>query len=89
MHRPAPDEIAELAERRGAAFERLILEELYLLETGLALRRAAREREPGIALAPSARADAERRARASRSGSPARRSARRARSAPTSRARTR
>jgi ATP-dependent DNA helicase RecG len=51
VHRPEPAEIPELRERRGPAFERLILEELYLLETGLALRRAAREREPGIALA--------------------------------------
>ncbi|HVH07123.1 MAG TPA: ATP-dependent DNA helicase RecG [Myxococcota bacterium] len=55
VHRPDPGEIAELRERRGAAFDRLILEELFLLETGLALRRAAREREPGIPLAPSAR----------------------------------
>jgi ATP-dependent DNA helicase RecG len=51
VHRPEPDEIEELRERRGPAFERLILEELYLLEVGLALRRAAREREPGIPLA--------------------------------------
>jgi ATP-dependent DNA helicase RecG len=50
IHRPEPADIAELRERRGAAFERLILEELFLLEVGLALRRAAREREPGIAL---------------------------------------
>ena len=47
VHRPEPGEVAELKERRGAAFERLILEELYLLEVGLALRRAARGREPG------------------------------------------
>ena len=52
VHRPEPGEVAELKERRGAAFERLILEELYLLEVGLALRRAARGREPGVALAP-------------------------------------
>jgi ATP-dependent DNA helicase RecG len=63
VHRPEPDEIAELRERRGAAFDRLILEELYLLEIGLALRRAAREREPGIPLAMAKRekAEAERR----------------------------
>jgi ATP-dependent DNA helicase RecG len=59
VHRPEPDAIADLRERRGPAFDRLILEELYLLETGLALRRAAREREPGIPLAASARAEAE------------------------------
>ena len=52
VHRPEPEEIAELRERRGAAFERLILEELFLLEVGLALRRAARAREPGIPVAP-------------------------------------
>jgi ATP-dependent DNA helicase RecG len=34
----------------SAAHERLILEELYLLEVGLALRRWARGLEPGIAL---------------------------------------
>ena len=55
VHRPEPEEIAELRERRGAAFERLILEELFLLEVGLALRRAARAREPGIALAADER----------------------------------
>jgi ATP-dependent DNA helicase RecG len=52
VHRPEPADIADLRERRGAAFERLILEELYLLEVGLALRRSAREREPGIPLTP-------------------------------------
>jgi len=51
VHRPEPEQIAELRERRGPAFERLILEELFLLEVGLALRRAAREREPGIPVA--------------------------------------
>jgi ATP-dependent DNA helicase RecG len=51
VHRPEPEEIGELRERRGAAFERLILEELFLLEVGLALRRAAREREEGIPVA--------------------------------------
>jgi ATP-dependent DNA helicase RecG len=51
VHRPQPAEIGELHERCGPAFERLILEELYLLELGLALRREARGREPGIPLA--------------------------------------
>ena len=86
---PRPSEIAELKERRGAAFDRLVLEELFLLEIGLALRRAAREREPGIALAPSR---ARRRARRRAPAVPAHRRAgarARARSAPTSRARTR
>jgi ATP-dependent DNA helicase RecG len=50
VHRPEPGDVAAIGERRGPAFERLILEELYLLEVGLALRRAAREREPGIPL---------------------------------------
>jgi ATP-dependent DNA helicase RecG len=53
VHRPEPGAIAELRERRGPAFERLILEELYLLELGLALRRESREREPGVPLAVS------------------------------------
>ena len=60
IHRPAPDaDPAALGERRGPAHERLILEELYLLELGLALRREQRLEEPGIALAvggPRARA---------------------------------
>jgi len=51
VHRPAAEEIDALRERRGPAFERLVLEELYLLEIGLALRREARAREPGIPLA--------------------------------------
>jgi ATP-dependent DNA helicase RecG len=51
VHRPEPEALADLRERRGSAFERLILEELFLLEAGLALRRERREREPGIALA--------------------------------------
>ena len=38
--------------RETAAHERLVLEELYLLEVGLALRHAERAREPGIALDP-------------------------------------
>ena len=51
MHRPSPDEDVEaLRERRSPAYERLVLEELYLLEVGLALRRAAQADRPGIAI---------------------------------------
>jgi ATP-dependent DNA helicase RecG len=50
VHRPEPGEIAELAQRRGAAFDRIVLEELYLLAVGIALRRAAAARETGIPL---------------------------------------
>jgi ATP-dependent DNA helicase RecG len=54
IHRPEADAEPEaLRERRTAAHERLVLEELYLLEVGLALRHAERAREPGIALDPS------------------------------------
>jgi ATP-dependent DNA helicase RecG len=63
VHRPEPGEVEALLERRGAAFERLVLEELYLLEVGLALRRFAREREPGIPLAVGDAALADVRAR--------------------------
>jgi ATP-dependent DNA helicase RecG len=60
LHRPAPGEdIEALREGRHRARSRLVLEELYLLELGLALRRAARGREAGIPLAaegPRARA---------------------------------
>jgi len=57
IHRPETEgATADLLARRGPAFERLILEELFLLQLGLALRRAARRREDGIAVAipPSA-----------------------------------
>jgi ATP-dependent DNA helicase RecG len=51
IHGPAPDDDPEaLRERRTPAHLRLVLEELYLLELGLALRRAARAKEPGIPL---------------------------------------
>jgi ATP-dependent DNA helicase RecG len=53
IHRPEADAEPEaLRERRTAAHERLVLEELYLLEVGLALRHAERARERGIALDP-------------------------------------
>ncbi|MEN8184260.1 MAG: ATP-dependent DNA helicase RecG, partial [Myxococcota bacterium] len=52
LHRPPSDvDPEELADpTRSPARQRLVLEELFLLETGLALRREARGREPGIAL---------------------------------------
>jgi ATP-dependent DNA helicase RecG len=51
IHRPDEcEDVTALLERRGPAFERLILEELYLLELGLVLRRAHRRSEPGVAL---------------------------------------
>jgi ATP-dependent DNA helicase RecG len=60
LHAPDPDADAEaLAAGRTPAHERLILEELYLLELGLALRRARRIEEPGLAIpadGPRARA---------------------------------
>ncbi len=54
IHRPerAADPEA-LRRRQTPAHERLVLEELYLLELGLALRHAERAREPGIPLDPS------------------------------------
>jgi ATP-dependent DNA helicase RecG len=60
VHRPPKDaDPAAYAERRTPAHERLVLEELFLLELGLALRRARRLEEAGIPLAsdgPRARA---------------------------------
>jgi ATP-dependent DNA helicase RecG len=54
IHCPEADAEPEaLRERRTAAHERLVLEELYLLEVGLALRHAERAREAGIALDPT------------------------------------
>ncbi len=51
IHLPGPEaDVAALARRDTPAHERLVLEELFLLELGLALRRAARVAEPGIAL---------------------------------------
>ncbi|HBZ68762.1 MAG TPA: ATP-dependent DNA helicase RecG, partial [Deltaproteobacteria bacterium] len=49
IHMPGLEaDVEALALRRTPAHERLILEELYLLEIGLALRRAARAAEPGL-----------------------------------------
>jgi ATP-dependent DNA helicase RecG len=51
LHEPDPDgDVEALRSRASKSHERLILEELYLLELGLALRRARRGREPGIAI---------------------------------------
>jgi ATP-dependent DNA helicase RecG len=53
LHRPGPEaDVDALRAGASTALARLVLEELYLLELGLALRRAARGREPGIAVAP-------------------------------------
>ena len=43
-------DLEALRERDSPAHERLVLEELYLLEVGLALRRAKRAAGPGIAI---------------------------------------
>jgi len=49
IHAPAGDaDLPALVERRSPAHERLVLEELYLLELGLALRRAEYARQPGL-----------------------------------------
>ncbi|MEB2343383.1 MAG: ATP-dependent DNA helicase RecG [Deltaproteobacteria bacterium] len=54
LHAPDPDADPEaLAAGRTPAHERLILEELYLLELGLALRRERRIEEPGLAIPPA------------------------------------
>jgi ATP-dependent DNA helicase RecG len=51
LHHPGVDaDVAALREGRHPARTRLVLEELYLLEVGLALRRAERGREPGVAI---------------------------------------
>jgi ATP-dependent DNA helicase RecG len=60
IHRPPPETDPEaLAAHRTPAHERLVLEELFLLELGLALRRERHTAEAGLALAadgPRARA---------------------------------
>jgi ATP-dependent DNA helicase RecG len=54
IHCPGPEvDVEALRGRATPAHERLVLEELFLLEAGLALRRAARAREPGIEIAVS------------------------------------
>jgi ATP-dependent DNA helicase RecG len=57
IHAPPVDaDVEALAARRSPAHERLVLEELYLLELGLALRRAAHAAEPGHAFGATASA---------------------------------
>jgi ATP-dependent DNA helicase RecG len=59
LHDPALDaDVEELASGRSTARARLVLEELYLLELGLALRRDARARELGIAIEAGSRTQA-------------------------------
>jgi ATP-dependent DNA helicase RecG len=59
IHFPSPDADPEaLLQRTTLAHQRLVLEELYLLELGLALRRERREREPGVVIASGPRASA-------------------------------
>jgi ATP-dependent DNA helicase RecG len=51
LHAPGTDaDVEALRDRSSPEHERLILEELYLLELGLALRRARSRSEPGIAM---------------------------------------
>jgi len=51
VHAPEHDALVrDYAERTSRAHERLVLEELYLLELGLALRSEQRSRLPGIAI---------------------------------------
>lgn len=53
LHAPSPDgDLTALLEGRDPARTRLVLEELYLLEVGLALRRAQRSEDRGIPIAP-------------------------------------
>jgi ATP-dependent DNA helicase RecG len=57
LHAPSVDaDLESLAEGRTPARTRLVLEELYLLELGLALRRAQRAAEPGTSIASGPRA---------------------------------
>jgi len=51
LHAPGPEaDLEALRSGLAPARVRLVLEELYLLEVGLALRRAQRAREPGVAI---------------------------------------
>mgnify|MGYP001156917971 CR=1 FL=1 len=52
VHRPEPDaDVDVYSAQVSRAHQRLVLEELYLLEVGLALRRESRGRSPGRPLA--------------------------------------
>jgi len=56
LHAPPLDvDAVTLAAGSTPARQRLVLEELYLLELGLALRRAQRAEEPGTPIAPGGR----------------------------------
>jgi ATP-dependent DNA helicase RecG len=56
LHAPAVDaDLDALAEGRTLERTRLVLEELYLLELGLALRRAQRAAEPGTSISSGRR----------------------------------
>lgn len=51
LHRPEPDvDVERYAAFASPAHERLVLEELYLLELGLAMRRARAGERPGVAI---------------------------------------
>ena len=51
LHRPEPDvDVERYAAFASPAHERLVLEELYLLELGLAMRRAKAGERPGVAI---------------------------------------
>lgn len=51
IHLPDVDvDLEALLERRTPAHARLVIEELYLLEVGLMLRRAEQKRQPGVVL---------------------------------------
>lgn len=51
LHRPAPDiDVDEYEAFASPAHDRLVLEELYLLELGLAMRRAQGASRPGVAI---------------------------------------
>lgn len=51
LHRPEADvDVEQYAAFASPAHERLVLEELYLLELGLAMRRAKSSRKPGVAI---------------------------------------
>ena len=51
LHRPEADvDVEQYAAFASPAHERLVLEELYLLELGLAMRRAKTSQRPGVAI---------------------------------------
>ena len=57
VHAPEADaDVSALLRRNSSPYERLILEELYLLELGLALRREREQGLPGISLSAGSQA---------------------------------